>query len=668
MPMQPLATTIGEQLDLTAQDRAAGGDAPLVFYIASVADEVPVWWSPARDRALGQFWWTEPVLAGAIYSICAKIAALGWTLTGPERQVRRYQAMLAAADLGAGWAQFILKVVQDVLTQDNGAFIELLRAPGEGPDTPVRGVAYLDSQRCTRTGDPLYPVIYTSARTGERHKLAWWQVATLADLPSGREEMRGVGFCAVSRVLRAAQVLRDISLYKRQKVSGKRVPGIIFVQGVRRGVVEDGLKAAVEEQRSQGLSHYTTPIVISSPDPSVPVKAELMELASLPDGYDEDTSYRWYICQLALGFGVDYGEFAPLPGAALGTATQSEVQAAKARGKGPGILIQMLEHIVNWTVLPPSVTFSFSSQDLTEDLNRAKVTEARASALSRFIHAGILTPEQALQVAVDWGELPQAFLTRDITPNVSVTDLAPAAAAQASAPSSRDLPHEPQTRDLRDAPPSSGEAAKQHDEDLPHLLDAYRTDLQAAYDAWAATAAEDLSRDRSRLPELLALLLLALKGVGERHFHHAFEVGLQGAEPDAEALRSLHELLARNEAYLTDSLIPDLRGRLEAVLPATAEALRAALQDANFRILQYVGALGALYWLGWGASRRGVPVRRSLDPLAEHCDTCPPKAKEYANFETMVREAGIPGDGSDACGSNCRCRLEFLVNGVWLPR
>jgi len=314
-----------------------------------------------------------------------------------------------SAEFGEGWVSMILKIVQDILTQDNGGYIELLRAEGAGPTAPVLGLAHLDSQRVIRTGQPETPIIYYG-RTGSPHFLQWYQVIQLIDLPSSREEHLGYGFSAVSRVLSAAQVLRDIGIYKRQKLSGKRIPGIIFASGVRRNSIKEAVDEAMEEQRQEGLSVYTKPIIVSSPDSSAPVDAKLIELAGLPDGYNEDSLFKWYIATLAMGFGTDYTEFAPLPGGNLGSGQQTAVMAAKSRGKGPGLLLQLLEYAINWYVLPSTVEFQFSSSDPMALQDQIALRHLRARERSLRITSGELTAQQALELAVLDGDAPEKFL------------------------------------------------------------------------------------------------------------------------------------------------------------------------------------------------------------------------------------------------------------------
>lgn len=431
MPMSIVAS-VPQQKALSIQDRATSealekaSYSPLLLYLAGRGDDVAAWWTPQRDKDLDMFWKSEALLAGAVYSIAAKVASLPWSLKGPERQVRRYQQMFVESEMGNGWVTLIYKFVEDLLTQDNGGFIEILRGPDEDENTPAAGLAHLDAARCIRTSDPVYPVVYNSYRTGKQHKLAWWQVISLSDMPSPREEMKGVGFCAVSRVLRAAQTLRDIATYKHQKLSGKRAPAFMFVQGMRRGALKENIDTVMQEQRDLGFSHWTSPIPIASPDPAVPLRVQLVELAGLPDGYDEETTFKWYVAQLALGFGVDYGEFAPLPGAALGTATQAVVQAEKARGKGPGSLLHALEHAINWSgILPQSISFSFSSKDAREQRETAEISELRARTIKQLVDSGTLSPQAALQVLADWGEVPQEFISNDVTEDVIATDDVP---------------------------------------------------------------------------------------------------------------------------------------------------------------------------------------------------------------------------------------------------
>lgn len=401
--------------DLSAQERALEEfrtSAPITWRIATMADGIPGYGDPARDIALDAFWKTEPILAGAIYSMAAKIAALDFRLKGPRRLVKKYKQLLMAADfgIGNGWVNFVFKVALDMLTQDNGAFIELLRNDGASPYTAVQGIAHIDSQRCTRTGNPMAPVEYQPYVKPVR-ALKWYEVIAMSDMPSPREEMYNRGFCAVSRVLRAAQTMRDISIYNRQKLAGKRTPAMMFVNGISRDYIKACIDKAIEDQLNQGDTLYSGPIIIASMDASVPVSAELVELAGLPDGYSEDAAMKWYIATLALDFGTDYTEFSPLPGGNLGSATQATEMAARARGKGPGAMLQQFEFAMNYWILPESMEFQFSSTDATAEQQRIQQQKMRADERAVRIQSMEITPMQALELAVADGDAPESFLS-----------------------------------------------------------------------------------------------------------------------------------------------------------------------------------------------------------------------------------------------------------------
>lgn len=407
-----------EQLSLSVQERSEAAfrvESPITFYLASLGDNTPAWPSRARDMYLDKFWRTEPTLAGAVSSMCAKISALDFKLTGPSKAVTRARNLLLNADFGLGWVGFAAKVSQDILCSDNGGFIELLRPRGAGANSPVVGLAHLDSQRIERTGDPDWPVLYTDNK-GAVHRLAWYQVVSLTDLPSPREEHKGYGFCPVSRVLSAAQLLRDVGLYKRQKLGGKStVPAIIFVQGMRRNAVKEALDEALQEQLSdEGLTRFSRPVILASPDPGQPLEAKLIELAGLPDNFDEDQVMKWYITSLALAFGTDYAEFAPLPAGNLGSGSQATEMAARSRGKGPGVLIQLFEYALNWYVLPQSTEFQFAATDAMAERERIEMSLQRARERAMRINAGELTPQQALRLAVDAGDAPASFLEEPV--------------------------------------------------------------------------------------------------------------------------------------------------------------------------------------------------------------------------------------------------------------
>lgn len=383
----------------------------VVLYYASVADDIPLWGtSPAaRDMKLREFWPTEPMLASALFSTVARYAAFGWQLDGPDRTVGQYDRMLHNVEMGAGWEQMTIKFLIDYFTQDNGAFLEVVRFD-DSPDSPVATLNHLDSARCVRTGRTDVPVIYWD-RWGKPHDMKWYQIIAMAEFPSPIESMRGMGYCAVTRMLRAAQIMRDIGVHEREKISGRFSKVIWLVSGVNTKTITDAMTKHQSEADGQGLTRYIQPLVLASLDPTAKVSAEKLELASLPDGWDAEKNFRLYITQLALAFGTDYQDFAPLSTGNMGNSQQSETLHLKARGKGPRLFMTQMEHRFNFHgVLPNNIKFTFGDQDVAEDMDHQKLRTMRAEERAMRIKSGELTPQVARQLALQYGDITEELV------------------------------------------------------------------------------------------------------------------------------------------------------------------------------------------------------------------------------------------------------------------
>jgi hypothetical protein len=485
-------------------DVEAGPARGYVIYLAQFAQECPPWWSPDRDRYLRKFWPSEPFLAGAIYSIAARNAAYQFELVGPSRQVKRAQRMLAESDLGRGWHSLMMKATLDLLTQDNGGFIEVIRparvivrsfkgglarwngVPLEGVKTGVidlgtyspefvalaetagldlvvptwgavlptgdvadllgedyevkdspydlaLGLAHLDAGRCIRTGNPEAPVVYTDL-DGKPHRLKWWQVITLEEMPSTTEEMFDIQYCMVSRVFRLAQTLRDMQVLMQEKASG-RFAGRVYLTNVSADAIQDAVEMAKEGADARGLMRYMPPILADTVDPHAEPKVATIDLANLPEGFDFGLYLQWYISGMALTGGTDYGFLAPLPGKGLGTASQSEVQERQARGKSSRLFQGMVTQRLNFGgVLPRSVTFQYTETDHAEQAAVDTGKKTRAETRKIMIETGEITAAVARQMAVDEGDYPASYLAMmqeaDVTPVETASDATPVEAEQ----------------------------------------------------------------------------------------------------------------------------------------------------------------------------------------------------------------------------------------------
>lgn len=387
------------------------GVGNLVISVATAADAISPWGQGVvqRDRQLREFWPTEPHFASALFTTTAQYTAFSWSLKGPPRMVKISQDVLASSQMGQGWEAMLEPFLIDYFTQDNGAFLEIVRTDDE-PRAPVVSLNHLDAARCERTGRHLEPVIYTD-NYGRRHYLKWYNVLAVSEFPSPITEAYGTGYCALTRILRATQIMRDVGIVNLEKASGRFTRQVHLVSGVQTKIIEDAMMQKQAAADAAGFLRYIQPLIVASLDPTSRVSKETIDLASIPEDYDEQKSQQAYITLLAMAFGGDYQNYAPLPGGGLGSSSQSKVLNMKSRGKGPGLFMKRLERVFNFHgILPKTVTFSFGEQDVAQQMEATELRRARALEREIRIRSGEITPEVARQIALDLGDLDERYV------------------------------------------------------------------------------------------------------------------------------------------------------------------------------------------------------------------------------------------------------------------
>lgn len=439
LPERHKAAKTADPVKLTVQKRAeakAQEAFPLAWWFSSTTEsEVSPWWSPARDLDLRAFWMKEgnDILAGAVSSMVKKFKAMSWEIEGPESVVKHFQEVLAQAEYGQGWGYFLSKLLTDYCTQDKGAFFEVI---GEGkPDKPLEaraiGVANLDASLCQLTGDPTYPVLYWNVKDGLPHKLHTTRVVHLVDMPSPNENMLGVGFSAVSRVIASSQILLMLSQYKKEKLSDLPPAGLLTLSNIMPRQWEDQKAEYKRERRKLGQELWANVMTLFSLDPAQPASANLTSFASLPDAFNEREATDLYINIVALAFGVDVREFWPLSAGSLGTATETLVMHQKAKGKGVGEIISSVERAVNWAVLPKTCTFAFAFTDDDEDMASSQLLQIKTGTIMSMWTAGqdpaggpaVVSREEVRQMLADnVSYFNESFLEEDVTDEQQATD------------------------------------------------------------------------------------------------------------------------------------------------------------------------------------------------------------------------------------------------------
>lgn len=398
-------------------DLKVGQNMGLVFMLGREDALVPPWWSRQRDQYLRNLVTRSDHLSGALYNFSIKLRTIPLRIQAKNESIEwhvkmahEYQdAIINLSEFGEGFDTLFSKWIDDYHCQDNGAFLEII-AEGR-KDQPITsrvlGVAHLDSNKCTRTSDPIFPVVYQD-RGGKLYKLHYTRVSRVSQRPSAISEMNNVGFCSISNIIGAANSLLDVQTYKQERVGSRPAEAFIITGG---GLDPEDIKLAMQLQRAEdsnsSLTKYSRAVIAGSRTVQDP-KFDIKRLNEMPEWYSERESTILAMAVVAMGFGMDARELFPSMEAGA-TKADAIISHIKQRGKGPGHVLSVMEHIINTKILPSFLTAEFDFQDDTEDRQSAEIRNIRAQARERNIVNGATSIRVERQKMLDYGEITKSM-------------------------------------------------------------------------------------------------------------------------------------------------------------------------------------------------------------------------------------------------------------------
>jgi hypothetical protein len=384
---------------------------PIIPWLASAASMVPPWWSFARDSYLRNFWKRSSHLALMVYTgqnmlvnTPMTVVPKDPTIVSHVEQAEMLTYMLMnVSEFGESLIVAKSRFVEDILTQDNGGFMEVI-GPGD-PKGPIEGlpqsVRHLDSRYCWRTGHRVYPVVYHDPNDGGKaYMLHRTRVVYMSQMTSAIAEMNGVGFCAVSRSLQFAQHLYDIMIHKQEKLGSRPISQIIVGSGFRGSHIMQAVSAANQAMNNQNLARYGRVIGIGSDD--VNAKLDTVSLNNF-DPFDEETSVTFAMYGLAAAFGIPIQEVWPTASGKSGRG--GDLQDSRQRGKLPAEFHSNLDLQVSQKYLPPHLKMVSDWSDDYQDEREAINEDIRARNRERDIGSETITVRTARKRMVDVGDL-----------------------------------------------------------------------------------------------------------------------------------------------------------------------------------------------------------------------------------------------------------------------
>jgi len=426
--MPKVVKTVEQATSESVQPRARSGDKggggiALLAFLAGGGQLIAPWWSKRRDVDLTKFWPQSSHLAGAFYTLQCKLASVPFRIEPRDSSMKthrdlaeRYQAIVEEeSEFGQGWQTCIGKFLIDLWQCDNGGFLEIIGdGKKDGPIVgPALGLAHLDSSKCTRTGSVEYPVYY-QASDGSFYRLHRSRVVFRSQIPSTREEMNGVGYSWVSRIIDTAQNLVDIARYKQEKLGSRPQRGMMITQGgLDPEVLAEAFRQADHMQDAMALTRYSKFVMVG--DPSYPdANVKMVDLASLPDGFDENTSTSLAMYAIALTGGVPPRWLWP---ASVSGATKADAMYQHVAGLtgGPGATLHLIATALGGSergklsmvgkLLPPTLKMVFDFQDDEEDRTQAEIRGLRSQTRTNDLNTGAFTVRVVREQALEAGDL-----------------------------------------------------------------------------------------------------------------------------------------------------------------------------------------------------------------------------------------------------------------------
>jgi len=374
-------------------------------------EKISPWWSPRRDINLRELVKKSDHLSSAMGKVTSYVASTPIKIkakdTRSERFVRKAEELTARLHTFSGdgfmrgFYHAFVKFLNDYYTCDNGAHC-LIMGPGSAnkPVTEAWGIYPLDSNRCTRTGNWEYPVVYRHL-DNKKYKLHYTKVITMERLASTQAEMFNVGFSSVSSIVETILTLTGMEHYQQERV-GSRSPNIIAQSSLPAEKIFEAFYQAEQMAMAKGFKHYNKMVVIGEVN-----KDERVEFKHVNDGADQ-FDYRMKIVlsmfTMSLAFGV--GARLLWPNSDVGaTKADAMIQNLQTRHSSPGQILSEFTNQLTLRYCPKGYEAAADYQDDEQRLLNGRISDLHSRARERDGKSGTFSMRTMRQQALKDGSI-----------------------------------------------------------------------------------------------------------------------------------------------------------------------------------------------------------------------------------------------------------------------
>ena len=384
------------------------------IHIVEAGDNLPAWWSTARDKALYEMMLGSNHLSGLAYTATTKLANIPLTFRARDKTVTSHvdratefdKMIRVVSEGGEGLRIAMKRFILDYLVTDNGGFLEVM---GDGPpDGPIVGmpwgVKHLDSLRCRRTGSPKFPVAFVdSGKDRKRYKLHNTRVIYFAQQPAAMTRKRGVGFSSVSRSHLLGEVLKSQIVYKMEKMGSRPNTKVFVGDGLPAEKMMAAFVAAQSLQDQLGLEYFGKNVYIGGEG----IGLQATDLNNF-DPFDEETGTLMAMYAIAFCWGLKIQEIWPV----TGSKASDQMSNMQARGRLPADFMSDLKEQFEHKLCPPYIEASFDYQDDDQDMMQANIRDIRSRAVARVAEYEIVDAAALRRLMMENGEISRPEFVR----------------------------------------------------------------------------------------------------------------------------------------------------------------------------------------------------------------------------------------------------------------
>jgi len=400
--------------DMNGAGGGMGWPLSMAFVVAA-PDRIPPHWSSSRDIWIRNFYRTVDALNVATETFISKATGIELWVAPKDNNVKRHMeqasqftyALHNQTGVFAGFEDHFTRYIDDYLSQDNGAFMVVMgRGRADGPIIgPATGLYHLDSARCQRTGNAEYPVIYHHTDS-KRYKIHYTRIISQVQRPSPKQELYGVGFCAISSCIDASIELKDVSVHSQESLGSRPARQILYVkEGATLQEVIDAADIYQAKQDSMGVESFSKTMFLAPRSPAGKLELELLRMLGPHEGFNRMEVSIINLATIAGAFGLDLRDLAISFGIASEGATSAEVQDRKGRGKGVNTFIEGFRKELDRKFLPRHLKSVFDNKDDQQDEHQARIWDIRSSVRERDLRNGVTSVRTEREKMVESGEI-----------------------------------------------------------------------------------------------------------------------------------------------------------------------------------------------------------------------------------------------------------------------